>query len=98
MQRRTGLAAFLWEMFPHELIVRSVVIESARGGRRGVRRRRGALVDEPLPLAVHGHLDVLQLVVAAHLQRREHRQAHPRGERAPRAELGCAYVHIEAIG
>jgi hypothetical protein len=49
-------------------------------------QRRG-VVDEALALAVHGHLDVLQLVVAAQLQRREHRQTHPRRERAPRTEL-----------
>lgn len=52
------------------------------------------LVDEPLPLAVHGDLYVLQLVVAAHLERGEHGQTHPRRERAPRSKLIRKIPHL----
>lgn len=55
-----------------------------------------ALVNEPLPLPIHGHLDVLQLVVPAYLQGGEHCQTHPCREGCPGTELCCANLYIES--
>lgn len=51
-------------------------------------------VEQPLSLKEHAYSDVLQLVVAAQLEHRKHRQPHPAGPRCPCTKLEQQITYV----